>query len=318
MRYSENDKEKLDAAIKQRDKIEPKNGEKSSDKTDDSDKKGEKSKNEPDKKLSSEKSEGIDSENAEESPDENSESPKKFDSYDRITKNPFKRMKYDREQIAEEMKDMSFWGKVKYIFYYYKWHMFVTLIVLFVIFEVISIIYQNSRPVAISYVIINSYSLDDTLNTDIFTDYADYYQFDNGYKTDSVVDIILDFEKYKENSEYLINNYRYMSFSTYCSENYFDILFTDRSGLDVCSARSHVYPVDQILNEENFEKCKSQGRLTASTGYGGDIGYFAIDISDIPAVKAMNLRYTEIYLAFPGKSQQNIDNANRFVSYILK
>ena len=242
------------------------------------------------------------------------------DNLENYTRNPFKRMKRERARMAEQMADMTTSGKIKYIFYYYKWYMLVTLLAIFFIFYLIDVIYKNSRPVALSYVIVNSFDIEGIYNkVDPILEYADYYGIRENHKIDAVTDITLKekaFDENNQNSE--LDNYRYVSFSNGCGNDYFDVIFADEEGLRVCSFAAHAHPVKDILTPENYERCEKENRLVTQKGFEGEPDYYGVDISDLPAAKAMNLRYSKIYLCFPGDSESNIKNANNFLAFILQ
>ncbi len=288
MKYSETEKEKLNAAIDQREK----------------------------KERISEDNLSNDGKIIES--DKESDTPSSSENFlENYTKNPFKRMLNERKRMSEAMKDMKASEKLKYFFEYYKWHVFVVFLIIFFILYMINFIYQRTLPVAMSYAILNN-NVNADINTDIFKDYASYYGMDKGYKTEAVTDIILSAPEGSDDAEQqMVNNYKYMSFATYCSENYFDIIITDKDGMDICAEKQHIYPADQVLSQENLEKFRSMGILTESKGTDGTAVY-GINISSVPAIQSMNLRYKTVYLCFPGVSEQNIENANKFVEYLFK
>jgi len=290
MKYSESDKEKLNAAIDQREKKE---------------------------RISDE---NLSSDGKIISSDETDSAPASTENYlENYTKNPFKRMKNERKRMSEAMKDMNTVEKIKYFIYYYKWHVFVGFIIVFFILYIINFIYQRSLPVAMSYAIINNNNMNGDTDTGIFKEYAAYYGMEKGHRTEAVTDIILSNSEIAEGSDgEMVNNYKYMSFATYCSEDYFDIVITDKEGMDICSSKSHIYPVDQILSSENLEKCRTMGLLTESKSADGSTAFYGIDISAVPAIQGMHLRYNDAYLCFPGHSERNIENANKFFEFLFK
>lgn len=289
MKYSETEKEKLNAAIDQREKKERISEDNLS----------------SDGKI-------IDS-------DKTSDNPSSTENFlESYTKNPFKRMKNERKRMAEAMKDMTGKEKIKYFFDYYKWHVVVCFLIIVFILGIVNFIYQRSLPVAMSYAIVNN-NVNADIDTGIFKDYASYYGLNKGYKTEAVTDIILTVPEGSDDAEQqMVNTYKYMSFATYCSENYFDIIITDKDGLDICAEKSHIYPAEQVLTAENLEKFRSMGLLTESKGADGTTAVYGIDISAVPAIQSMNLRYNDVYLCFPGISEQNIENANKFLDYLFK
>jgi hypothetical protein len=215
------------------------------------------------------------------------------------------------------MKDMNSSEKLKYFFYYYKWHMFILLLAVFFVLSIINFIYQRSLPVSISYAVINNSNLNEETDYSIFSEYTAEYGLQKGYKMESVTDIILSeatFGSLEASDE--TSNYKYMSFATYCGQNYFDIALTDKTGLELCSSKGHLHPVDSIISSDNLGKCT--GRLTECASPEGTNAVYGIDISDIPIIKNMHLRYKDVYICFPGNSEQNITNANRFLEFILK
>lgn len=236
------------------------------------------------------------------------------DNLENYTKNIFVKLKNEREQIKKRTKNMSSSERFKYIFYYYKWTIFFTFLGILFIAYVISLIYENTRPVGFSYAIVNSYDISNDTNTQIVDDFLKEYGLDKGYKVDSLKDVTLNKQALESGSDEA-TTYKYMSFSTYCDNDYFDIVFTDLDGLKICAFNGQAHPAEEIISADNMAKCSD--RLVTVLGKDGRDAVYGIDVSDIPAIAAMNLRYKKVYLCFPGDSERNITTANNFLTYLL-
>ncbi|MBQ8952361.1 MAG: hypothetical protein IJ065_14600 [Eubacterium sp.] len=247
--------------------------------------------------------------------DKNSEDNEPLeDNLENYTKNIFVKLKNERQLIKKRTKNMSSSERFKYILYYYKWTIFFTFLGILFIAYVISIIYENTRPVGFSYAIVNSYDISNDTNTQIIDDYLNAYDLDRGYKVESVKDITLNKQVLDSGSDQA-TTYKYMSFSTYCDNDYFDVLFTDLDGLKICALNGQIHPAEEVISADNMAKCSD--RLVTALGKDGKDTVYGIDVSDIPAVAAMNLKYKKVYLCFPGNSERNITTANNFLTYLL-
>ena len=266
-------------------------------------------------KVSSEKADDIQKTDDSKTSSDNSEKSEPLeDNLENYTKNIFVKLKHEREQIRKRTKDMSSSGRIKYILYYYKWTIiFAVLGILFVAY-VISLIYENTRPVGFSYAIVNSYDISNDTNTQIVDDYLKAYGLDKGYKVDSLTDVTLNKQALESGSDEA-TTYKYMSFSTYCDNDYFDIVFTDLDGLKICAFNGQAHPAEEVISAENMAKCSD--RLVTVLGKDGRDAVYGIDVSDIPAIASMNLRYKKVYLCFPGDGERNITTANNFLTYLL-
>ena len=236
------------------------------------------------------------------------------DNLENYTKNIFIKFKHEREQIRKRTKDMSSFERFKYIFYYYKWTIFFTFLGILFIAYIISLIYENTRPVGFSYAIVNSYDISNDTNTQVIDDYLTAYNIDHGYKVESVKDVTLNKQVLDSGSDET-TTYKYMSFSTYCDNDYFDVIFTDMEGLKICAFNGQAHPADEVISADNMAKCSD--RLVTVLGQDGRDAVYGIDVSDVPAIQAMNLRYQQVYLCFPGDTERNITTANNFLTYLL-
>ena len=236
------------------------------------------------------------------------------DNLEHYTKNVFQKMKNERELYKKRTKGMSGMEKLKYFLYYYKWPIVISVVIVVFIAYVISLIYDFTRPVGFSYAIVNSYDISGETNTEIISDYLKEYKLNKGYKVESLKDITLDRYSIESGNDQTAT-YKYMSFSGYCTNNYFDILFSNKAGMEICAENGQIHPVDQILTPDTIAKCSD--RLVTAKGKDGQTVAYAIDVSDLACIKGMGLKYTDVYICFPGTSERNLTSANNFVTYIL-
>lgn len=234
-----------------------------------------------------------------------------------IRKMKFKdRTKAKLARLKKNMEGMSKKEKAKYIIYYYKWHFIIGALLLFLLISVPLTIYKNTRPVAISYVVINSPNYLQ-INTDAFLDYKEYYDFDKSDRILGITSINISLETYDEN--YNADDPSYSTFPMNCYDNFYDVIFTDRAGLEYCSSTNLIYPIEDILTKDVediiFEEYPDLV-VTAKNYADIDVPY-AIDISDTDFAKSLNLGYEEIFICFPGSEERNIVNTKKMINYIF-
>lgn len=75
------------------------------------------------------------------------------------------------------------------------------------------------------------------------------------------------------------------------------------------------YPLKKYLPADIYTLVED--RVVETAGYDGSVVPFAIDISDTDFAKSLNLGYDDVYIGFPGNTDQNYKNAKRMLKYIL-
>ena len=143
------------------------------------------------------------------------------------------RRKELRKRFYAEMADMDTKSKVKFFFRYNKWKIIIPILVIAIVISTAGTIINNKKPVAISYAIINSPNYYD-INTDVIEkDYMEYYGMSTKkYQIISTAGINYDLDTYEEDSQQYSNSAAYTSFPTNCRTNYYDIIITDKKGLE--------------------------------------------------------------------------------------
>ena len=229
------------------------------------------------------------------------------------------RIKAKRERLKANTEGMTNWEKFKYYVYYYKWHVILGAIAIFCIIAIPMAIYKNSRPVSISYAVVNS-PAPENINEKLFNEYAAYYNMTDGYQIRNSIYVTLSQEDYENEFGKEEGDSSYTQFPTLCWNNYFDIIITNETGLNYCSINGLIQPIEDRLYDDIYTAIKEKHprAMVTSLNYDDDPVEYAIDISDTQFAKDLNVGYDKIYVCFPGGSEQNITNVRRFLNYVLE
>lgn len=226
------------------------------------------------------------------------------------------RIKADIARQMAYMADMSIKEKISYFLYYYKWKILLGLVLIVCLISIPVAIYRNSRPIALSYAVINNNSSESSDNA-IINEYLEYYNLNDGYQVHSDNYFYLNLNKYESGTE--IDNTNYEQFLTLCSNDYFDILISDRQGIVFLLDLNMIQPIDDIMNEPMLAEFKQKypDRLIQTTYDSDNQSVFYIDISKTDFAESLNLSYNKVYLCFPSGNDKNIINARRIIKFIF-
>ncbi len=230
------------------------------------------------------------------------------------------RRKYKRERYKETTADMSRGQKISYFIYCYKWRFIATIAIAVCAAALIVTLYKNSRPVALSYAIVNSTVSSSELDMSVIEeDYMEYYGFGSDYQLRGTYDLNFDLETYDE--DYANNPYavEFVSFPSLCYNDYFDVIITDETGLNYLSYNSYVHPLDDSMTVDlyNIITSEYEDLITYSINYAEEEDAFAINISDTEFAKSLELGYDDVYICFPGTSEDNYYNVKRLCNFIF-
>ncbi len=230
------------------------------------------------------------------------------------------RRKILRQRFKDDMAEMDTRGKIRHFFSYNIWKIIATVAVIVITLIIAGSIYKNKRPVVLSYAILNSPNVY-TLNTDIMeSSYMDYYGFTDKQQIVSLTSVSMDLETFDENYNQNPNTAAYTSFPINCMNNYYDIIISDKKGVECCANKSRIYPLSQSLDTDLYDIMASDQykvRILSVADNYGDIQEFAIDISDTNFAKTLNLGYDDVYICFPGLSEGNFLNVRRVLNFIF-
>ncbi len=228
------------------------------------------------------------------------------------------RIKAKQERLKANTEGMSNWEKFKYYVYYYKWHVILGLILLFCLIAIPTAIYKNSRPVAISYAVVNSPE-PEKINEKLFNEYTAHYGLVDGYQIRNSLAVTLSQADYETEFAKEEGDSSYTQFPTLCWNNYFDIIITNETGLHYCTVNSLVQPLEDRLYDDIYQEIKSTHprRIIQSPNYDKYPVEFAIDISGTEFAQKLNVGYDDVYVCFPGGSEENIVSIRRFLKYVL-
>ncbi|MCR5102905.1 MAG: hypothetical protein K6B68_00380 [Eubacterium sp.] len=221
---------------------------------------------------------------------------------------------YKKQQLEETTKDMTPSEKRKYLLYYYKERIIFVIIAVAIVGFVSKTIYDNSRPITISYCILNC---KDPLNfsDEPFNNYAKAIGKFDGCQINGNTSTQIKKEDYGKGYEYNTNSQSYISFTMVATTDYYDIIFTDMDGAEYCGMMDIFYPLDRFLDEEHYNKIKDH--IVVLKDSNGKPAEYAIDISDTDFAKTLNTGYSDIYIGFPGDQQRNHDAVNDFIDYLF-
>lgn len=225
----------------------------------------------------------------------------------------FERQRAKRAKLKENMKDMTRGQKFGYILSYYKGKIILGLILLAICIALPVTIYKKSRPVAISYCIVNA-AEPDAVNTDFVDDYRTMFGLTGAYQVHNDLTVHLDKETYLQESQGSSASI-YTELPMLCFNGYYDIMILDEKGLEYCAMQEIIYPLKNYLPADIYSLVED--RLCEAEDHDGVSVPFAIDISDTDFAKHLNLGYDKVYLGFPGNSERNYVNAKRMIKYIL-
>ena len=225
----------------------------------------------------------------------------------------FERQRAKRAKLKENMKDMTRGQKFGYILSYYKGKIILGLILLAICIALPVTIYKKSRPVAISYCIVNA-AEPDAVNTDFVDDYRTMFGLTGAYQVHNDLTVHLDKETYLQESQGSSASV-YTELPMLCFNGYYDIMILDEKGLEYCAMQEIIYPLKNYLPADIYSLVED--RLSEAEDHDGVSVPFAIDISDTEFAKHLNLGYDKVYLGFPGNSERNYINSKRMIKYAL-
>lgn len=224
------------------------------------------------------------------------------------------RRKAKTAKLKKNMENMSKGEKAGYIFSYYKWKIIMTIIVIAICIGLPLTIYKNTRPVAISYVIVNAED-PDTLNLTFVDDYIKTFNIKKPYRVNKDVDVHLDKETYMKEYMQNMDSSDYTELPLKCYNGFYDIIIMDEKGVEYCGMQEIIYPLKSYLPAELYSQVED--RIVETAGNNEVVVPFAIDISDTTFAKTLNLGYDKVYIGFPGATESNYKNAKRMLNYIL-
>lgn len=225
------------------------------------------------------------------------------------------RRAYRKAEHDRYTEGMNRRQRIGYFFSCHEWHIIITAMVVISVAILSFAVYRQTRPIAISYGIVNSTDPYATDNS-VFDDYKAFYGIDSSEKLREVTDLSYDLSTWEE--DYNENVAEYSSFPLLCDENLYDVLITDRTGLDCCSYINLIYPLDTLGDDLTalFDGELSDKVVTAkdSADY---VSAYAIDISGTDFAERLDTGYDEVYLCFPGNSDENQETARKLLNFIF-
>lgn len=228
------------------------------------------------------------------------------------------RTRIKHERFRQNMEGMSRKEKISYFLYYYKWKIVFGIVILVLAVTIPVTLYKNSRPVAISYAIVNSH-YPENIDDSVFDDYMDYYGFTNKQQIISGSYAYLNQATYEEDYAANPNSANFTSLPMLCYNGYYDVIITDKTGLEYCAAQSLIQPLESSLYPDVYNIISKEyaNSVTQAENTNGKLCEYGIDISDTSFVQTLNLDYDDVYICFIGYNERNLSNARKLLNFIF-
>ncbi len=214
--------------------------------------------------------------------------------------------------FKEYTSAMSRKEKVSYFFYCYKWHIIIPICCILLILCYGMAFYKNSRPKALSYVVLNASEFDKSFHED----YLSYFNIPKNHVVQATAGYIVNYDYYKEN---MVSASRdgtdYSTLALTCETGTFDVIIGDGAGIKYCTFVEIVQPLDLYFTEEQYAAL--EGYIVKFQDSSYTFYPYAIDISDTEFAKGLNLEYSKVYMAFPGVTEENMTNSLQLLEYVL-
>lgn len=222
------------------------------------------------------------------------------------------------ERFRQNMEGMSKKEKISYFLYYYKWKIIFGVVFLVLAVAIPVTLYKNSRPVAISYAIINCH-YPENLNDNALDDYMNYYGFTKKQQVISSNYSYLNQATYEEDYAANPDSANYTSLPMLCYNGYFDVIIADKTGLEYCAAQSLIQPLESALYPDVYNKISKEyaDTILLAENTNGVSCEYGIDISGTSFAQNLNLGYDDVYIGFIGYNERNFSNARKLVNFIF-
>ena len=218
-----------------------------------------------------------------------------------------------KERREKEMEGMTRGQRIKYLLYYYQWPIIVTTLTAGCLIWILIAVLRSEPPVALSAAVMNN-DRSKEVTSEIFDTYIREANINPSYRT-VVESFQINLETLQTDINAATADSAYVRFPNLARESYFDIIITDRGGLDYCSTTDiAIYP-DYVLPMDLLEALKPY-EVEAEDYYNQTFVY-AYDISGTDFAKSLDLGYDEIFLCFPGNTSEAQMHAENFVRYIF-
>ena len=225
------------------------------------------------------------------------------------------RHRYYKTRKKLETADMTAGERFRHFMDCNKWKLMGILMIIVSLTWISLAVYSNTRPTALSYAVANSPNPWD-VNTSVFDDYKAFYNYSDSAKIKDMQNLHYDPATYNDN--YDANGTEYSSFPLLCEDNVYDVMFSDKGGVDCLSYLNLIHPLDTYSGtlKTLFDGPLSDYVITDQDSANHTSAY-AIDISGTDFAKDLNLGYDDVYLSFPGNSEENVEHIVKLLNYIF-
>ncbi len=225
------------------------------------------------------------------------------------------RRRYRRAQKKAETADMTRSQRFHYFIDCNKWKIIGILMIVVSLVWISLAVYSNTRPTVFAYAVVNSpdpWSVD----TSVIDDYKSYYNYKDSDKIKYMQNLHYDPTTF--DADYDANGTEYSSFPLLCEDNVYDVLISDKAGVECCSWINLIHPLDTYDGTlKTLFEGELKDRVVTAQDSANHTSSYAIDISGTDFANRMNLGYNDVYLSFPGNSEENVDHIIKLLNYIF-
>lgn len=226
----------------------------------------------------------------------------------------FKRIAAKKQYIRNEMEGMTRSQKAGYIFTYYKWPFILTLIIVFAVVAISVSLSYARRPIMLSVAFINL-PRESHVKEEDFLEYRQKSDYAENSRIEIDASVRLNPEA--EDTDYTSdsNDPSVIRFPQLCRSDYYDVIITDRVGLECCSSSGLLRRPEMLFDKELLSSVQDY-EAESPDFYGVDRVY-AYKITDSEFIRKLGWYDDEVYICFPGGKERNQDNAENFIRFLF-
>lgn len=217
--------------------------------------------------------------------------------------------------------------RFSYYVHYYKWHVIISLILVVILGKFAYDFIQGAMPSALSVALLNAETSSyygEYIDKTMREYYSDIGRFEKiTVEGDYSISLSTYWDDFLNSSGTQLTDAEELAYKQ--RADMYDVIISDEDGILYCATAGITTAVNYYLDEELYDIVKDnvliyegpeEGTSTSGYSYVSEGDVMAIDISDTDFAKGLNLDYDDVYIAFPGTTSDNFENAVRFVRMI--
>ena len=213
------------------------------------------------------------------------------------------------QKFVETMKELTWKERIAHFWEYYKWVAIAVIAVIIAAVSVVISVQENSKPLLYGGVAVNV-NVSEEASAYLVDGWMKHVQGDPKKDRVDFSEMLLNLEANTMSDLGMANAEKLL---TMVESGDLDYLIMDAYALSYCGGNGIFAPLENALSAQTI--AKFEGKLvTIETDDGSYYG--AIDITDLPFVKANMTSNDKIYIAFPGNTGRESKN-EAFLQYLM-